>query len=347
MRFMAAIAAAFLYMLIAAPVGFGVPGPRVSVFADVPDPGHPLGIAVHGGRVFVATSAGLPPAQFNTSGERVFVYTSTGKLVSSTRVDTGPVSNMGLYGLAVDGRRRLYVVDMNGRVLRSRLGPNPGALDVWAQSPQPYRAGGWYASMWNDIAFDRSGNTYVTDDKPRIWRISPRGEVSIWFEDPRLAGVGIVIAGPFGGQIGPDGKLYFAVTSSTLPNRVAEGIVYRLPLKRTPAPEDLEEYHRFPPLDGRAQFINGIAFGRSGRLYVAVNSLDQIAVLKPGGGEERRISSPLFHTPFGVAFLGTSLLVTNTDFTGAPGADDPESWKILKVPVGEPGLRPLKPTNIR
>ena len=67
---------------------------------------------------------------------------------------------------------------------------------------------------------------------------------------------------------------------------------------------------------------------------------NQIAVLDPAGNEIRRISSPLFHSPWGLAFMGQSLLVTNGDLE--PG-DNPDAWKVFKVFVGETGLRLNRP----
>lgn len=212
----------------------------VSVFARVPDPGHPLGVGVDGDRVYVTTSAGLP-IHVNTKGERLFTYTRRGRLVSTAVIDTGPVSNIGLFGIAFDGKsgagHHVYVSDMNGRILRYAVDPRPSKPEVYAQTPLPYSAGGWYTSMTNDIAFDAKGNAYVTDDKPRLWRIPPGGDPEVWFEDPGIAGFVGVIGGPFGGRIGPDGKFYFAVTQAPGPDQ--EGVVFRLPLVEHPTVQDL------------------------------------------------------------------------------------------------------------
>ncbi len=62
---------------------------------------------------------------------------------------------------------------------------------------------------------------------------------------------------------------------------------------------------------------------------------NQIAVLDPAGNEVRRISSPLFDSPWGLAFMGRSLLVTNADIQPV---ESPNRWKVLKVFVGERGL---------
>jgi hypothetical protein len=70
-------------------------------------------------------------------------------------------------------------------------------------------------------------------------------------------------------------------------------------------------------------------------MYVALIGTNQIAVLDPAGNEIRRISSPLFDSPWGLAFMGQSLLVTNADIQPI---ESPARWKVLKVFVGERGL---------
>jgi hypothetical protein len=62
---------------------------------------------------------------------------------------------------------------------------------------------------------------------------------------------------------------------------------------------------------------------------------NEIAVLDPAGNEIRRISSPLFDSPWGLAFLGNSLLVSNADINPV---ETKSKWIVSKVFVGEPGL---------
>ena len=84
-------------------------GDAVSVFASAPAPGHPFGIAVGDGRVYVSTSAGdffADPANGghkNSDDERVFTYDEDGTLLDTTVIDTADNSDMGLFGLALDG----------------------------------------------------------------------------------------------------------------------------------------------------------------------------------------------------------------------------------------------------
>lgn len=314
---------------------------NITTFARVPEPGHPFGVLPAGKVVYVTTGGGNPTT-VNTKGERVFTYSHRGRLL-----DTKPVGvaapNMGLYGLARDAKGRLYVGDMNGRILRYRVKKNgkpTGDGEVYATVPPPYSLGGWYASMWNGIAFDRKGNLYVSDSQsPTIWRIPPNGEPEIYFRDPRLAGG--PPGGPFGAAIGPDGKLYITVLGSALPGNSNDGIIYRLALSERPTALDLETVHVFrasgeKPLQGPM----GLAFGKSGRLYVALGFAYQLVVLAPDGKELRRISSPMFATPTGLAFHGRSLLVANADF--AP--EERDKWRILRVWVDDRGVAPIRPS---
>jgi hypothetical protein len=318
---------------------------RVSVFASAPAPGHPFGVAVDRHRIYVSTSAGdfFAPHQ-NSDGERVLAYDRQGNLVNASYIATRPNSDMGLFGLALDGNtgrsHRLYVADMNGRILRLNLNRPASGPEVWAEVPRPLGLGGWMASMWNDLVFDKAANLYVPDDKPRIWRVTPNGHPSIWFTDPRLTGYFGFAGGPLGGRIDPTGKwLYFTITvSAEFP---LEGVVYRVRLVDHPAASDLELVHRFPAVQGQAPpQPSALAFSKSGNLYVSLLGPNQVAVLDPAGNETRRISSPLFHSPWGLAFVGKSLLVTNGDLELA---DNPDAWKIFKVYVGEKGLALNRP----
>ncbi len=313
----------------------------VSVFATVPAPGHPFGIAVDDHRIYVSTSAGdFFAGHQNSDDERVFTFDQSGTLLGATTIDTVDNSDMGLFGLALDGnsgsRHKLYAADMNGRILRLDLDRHTTPPQLFSEVPASTGlAGDWMKSMWNDLVFDKSGNLYVPDDKPRIWRVSPDGTASIWFTDPRLTGFFGFAGGPLGGRIDPTGQwLYVSITvSAEFP---LEAVIYRIRLVDHPTASDLELVHRFPfdPTQAPPQ-ATGLAFAKSGNLYVSLLGPNQIAVLDPAGNETRRISDPRFHSPWGLAFMGNTLLVTNGDLE--PG-DNPDAWNIFRVDVGETGL---------
>jgi hypothetical protein len=317
----------------------------ISVFASVPFPGHPFGIAVDTDRVYISTARGdFFAGQLNPDGERVFTYDDDGQLLQTTSIATMPNSDMGLFGLALDGNPRrshkLYVADMNGRILTLDLSRQHPVPEVFSTPPPPFNTGDWHTTMWNDLVFDRHANLFMTDDKPRLWRVTPDGKASVWFTDPRIGGQFGFAGGPLGGRIDPSGRyLYFSITiSATFPG---EALIYRLPLVDHPLASDLQLVHRFPALPNQAPpQASGIAFAESGNLYVGLLGPNQIAVLNPAGDEIRRLSSPMLDSPWGFAFTGHSLLVTNGDIQQP---ETPAKWQVLKIFVGEQGLRLNRP----
>ena len=318
---------------------------NTAVFATAPFPGHLFGVAIDADRVYVSTARGdFFAQQLNSAGERVFAFDDKGKLLTTTTIETKPNSDMGLFGLALDGNPRrthkLYVADMNGRILTLDLSQKHPTPELFATPPAPLNTGDWRTTMWNDLVFDRAGKLFMTDDKPRLWRVTADGTASVWFQDSRLLGALGFAGGPLGGRIDPTGKcLYFSITvSAAFPG---EAVIYRLPLVDHPSASDLQLVHRFPAVAGEAPpQATGIAFAKSGNLYVALIGPNQIAILDPAGNEIRRISSPLFDSPWGLAFTGRSLLVTNADIQPV---ESPGRWNVLKVFVGERGLALNRP----
>jgi sugar lactone lactonase YvrE len=318
-----------------------------TIWARAPFPGHPFGVAVDTDRVYVDSSRGdFFASQTNSAGERIFAYDKGGSLQETVIIPTMPDATMGLWGIALDGNHgrghKAFVADMNGRVLRVDIGRRTPTFDVFSTPPAPFNTGDWHTTMWNDLVFDRLGNLFMTDDKPRLWKITPDGTASVYFTDDRLLGQFHFAGGPLGGRIDPSGKwLYFSITiSAQFPG---EALVYRLRLVDHPGPSDLELVHRFPSEPGQAPpQASGVAFAESGNLYVALLGPNQIAVLDPSGQEIRRFSSPLFDSPWGLAFLDRSLLVSNADINPV---ESPAKWIVSKVFVGERGLPLNRPKS--
>jgi hypothetical protein len=155
-----------------------------------------------------------------------------------------------------------------------------------------------------------------------------------------LLGITHFAGGPLGGRIDPTGKFfYFSITiSAPFPG---DALVYRLRIVDHPTAADLELVHRFPAVQGQIPpQASGIAFARSGNLYVGLLGPNQIAVLDPSGNEIRRLSNPLFDSPWGLAFMGNSLLVSNADIQPV---ESPSRWIVSRVFVGEPGLALNRP----
>ena len=319
----------------------------VRPFATIPYPGQPGGLAVKGNTLFVNTFGfvfsgsgdSVPPATWHRpvdAQDWVFAYDTRAK----TQVtDPFPVRRtrraayMGLSGMTVRADGKLYVVDMNGRVLR--IDPQTREQELYATFPADDAAP--VATMPLDITFDRDGYAYVTDiaGNPVIWRVPPGGgEAERWFTDPRIGGVNTM--GSSGIRVDPEGRnLYFSVAGgSTYPTTAGHGLVYALPLDH-PQSSDLKLLHTYesaaeaPPV-GTGPV--GVEFGASGRLYVVLPGTGQVSVLrptkrdKPGQApdyvEETRHMIPGTAPNF-IVFDGRGSALVST-----LGDESPESWIV-------------------
>jgi outer membrane protein assembly factor BamB len=264
------------------------------VLTRVPYPGQPAALVVDGDTVWTTTEAFMQP---QVEEWPVWAYdrrTGREKVDETFTVHRPGPAVMALRGMARDAQGRLYLVDMNGRVLRT-TGPTPGrhrmVEEVYATIPThgdgtaytPWPAG---MSMPMDITFDATGNAYVPDlNFPAIWRVPPGGgEAEPWFVDPRLHGAGTL--GTAAARLGPDGRdLYFSLCLSSSPHHPSQGVIYRIPVD-TPTASAMTEVFRSPD-----SCPAGLAFGASGKLYASLFSANQIVVLSPDGTEERRFPS--------------------------------------------------------
>ncbi len=305
---------------------------ETSVFARVPHPGQPAGILVDSDTVFVS-GAGFVTEPVDDWAVWAFDRrTGRQKAGATTRLARDmPVSFMGLTGMAKDAEGRLYVVDMNGRILRTT--PGKRIWEVYAALPTH---GMWPAgTMPMDMVFDGDGNAYVTDTNfPGIWRVSPGGgQVDLWFKDPRLLSYPL---GSHGITLGPDRRdLYIAMCISEQPDSPTQGVIYRLPVDH-PDSSHFQELFRYAP----GSCAVGLRFGNSGKLYVMLGSVNQVSILRPDGTEDLRFPSPgenarqeiPYDFPFMASFDGEgSLLITNS-------ATVPEHWAVLRAFVNDTAL---------
>jgi hypothetical protein len=349
------------------------------VFATVPYPGNPGGLVVDGRTLYVDTSAANFDRPFDGSDD-IFAYDlRTGQPRAEgpnpvAVIRQSPVAPMGLAGMALDALGRLYVADMNGRLLR--VDPRTGAQEAYASFPtSTYTA---FTDMPTFLAFGGDGSLYVGEaaGPPIIWRIPPGGgQAQPWFTDARLSGT--FGASVLGVAVDPSGQeLVFAAG-----NQQPGIVIYRLPLAH-PDAAHLQVFHRYsdvvitpcqiepnlnPPNCAVSQLLGAgdIAFGKSGKLYVALFAKNQISILGRDGTEQARFPSPAenaqrevpLNGPFGVAFDGHgSLLVTNVGeptLAYAPGRTPPPggppnsaSWVVFSAFVNDtasPLIRPDLP----
>jgi sugar lactone lactonase YvrE len=309
------------------------------VVTPVASPGYPEGIALRGNRFYVSG-----PAAFGQPLGSAYVNAydlTTGAFETAYPITiTNPFAGMSAASCAAFGPDgKLYVVEPFVGIVRMDL--NPGnTQSVYAQ----FIPTG--PSLLNDLAFGDDGSLYVTDSfAATIYRIPPGGGAPVvWFTDPRLAGDPFVPFGVNGIRIDKNNKnVYVAVTAE---NGTLEGVIYRLPLVANPTPASLVEFHRYTLAFGLPA-PDGIAFGKSGKLYVALAGTSQISVLRADGTEEARYSGPAANpggspdplpwaNPANIAFDNHtgSLLVTNH---ASLVPFDPNLFAVFSVFVDDKG----------
>lgn len=333
------------------------------VVAQLPaTPGYPEGIAVQDGVIYVATAA-----RFGTSvvppldpPEVQAFDAKTGALVGRWVVqDRDESQDHGLSGLAFDGAGRLYALDTQWGVIRFDPATTASPIDL---NDPAKRAKHLYASAFpdlpacagcpvggppslpNDLAFASDGTLFVSDSlQGAVWRVAPPapGTVAtpeVWSQDSLIAGA----FGPNGIRFDKHGVLHLVVSADS----AGRGQIYRLRPDGTVDPAAVHTY-----LLGEVP--DNVAFGKSGRLYVALAGSNQIQVLAPDGSEITRFSGPArrdgglpvpYDMPSGVAIdsAGGRVLANNhSEVLGIP-----DRFVVFDVYVddrGEPLVRPAVP----
>jgi hypothetical protein len=202
--------------------------------------------------------------------------------------------------------------------------------------------------MANYAAWGPNGELYVTDyQQGVIWRVPPGGGAAqVWLADRKLDGQQF---GTTGIALAADQKTLIVAQSSSggalggLTNPTT-GKLYRLPIQANGDPGALEQMWQ----SGPAESPDGFGVAQSGRIYVALLTTNQIAVVAPDGTEVERFPSGTggenssgvpFDSPSSAKFLGTRLMVPNQSYF----AGDPSHQTVLDVETGEQGLNELIP----
>ncbi|MDI1475259.1 hypothetical protein [Polyangium sp. y55x31] len=290
-------------------------------------PGHPDGIALRKSRVYVAGPALGVDAGGVPSEIAVFHEKNGAQLDTILVQGEDLAAPHALTGLTVDGNGRLFAVSSQLGVLKFSekkhgtwhqsvyAGPfpdvplcdpvNPVALCSPTSLELP--------PMPSDIALSKDGSAYVTDAaQATIYRIPPGGGApQIWLQSAKLAGF-FDLQGARGIVASADGKsLYVTVAFSA--DAPWEGRIYKIRRVPVPAEDDITLVHVFPNFEAPS----GMGLGEDGALFVALSITNEIAVVKPTGGELGRFSAatndeiPL-DGPAHVAFDGKGgLYVTN------------------------------------
>jgi sugar lactone lactonase YvrE len=347
-----AAACAALATLAAAPAADASFG-DARVLAPFPaSPGFPEGIAVRDGRVYAAGAA-----TFGTTGagpSSVVAYDrATGAVVRRYDVvGENKLMEHANSSIAFDGAGRLYV--LNTQLGIYRLNVATGAQQSYASpfpdllpcapvvapppcSPTPANT----PPIPNDIAFAPNGDAYVTDSlQATIWRIPAGGGApQIWFQDRRFAGPYIAANGL---RLNPAGaRVYVSVSIDLL----GHASLYSLPLVSKPRADQLRLEYRFPA----GQLPDGIAFGQTGRIFVAMATAaaSGVLILNQDRTPRARLRNPKlspfspYDGPANIAFDGAGhiLLTNHAPFTGLAL----RRFSIVDVDVGDAGAPLFQP----
>jgi len=296
------------------------------VIAPVPGAGLPEGIVTHGTHFYVSG-----PADFGQPPGSAYVHAydiRTGTLEATYPINiTNPYAGMSAASCAAFGPDgKLYVIEPFVGVI---------AMDLDASNTQSVYSAFMPTgpSLLNDLAFDDDGNLYVTDSfAATIYRVPEGGgPPEVWFTDPALAGNPAIPFGVNGIRIDKQNQMVYV---SVTVDDVSDGKIYRLPLVDSPGADDLE---LFASLGFTGP--DGIAFGKSGKLYVAQALSSTITVLNPDGSVDAVYTGPEvpWANPANVAFNDKegTLLVTNHASLVDPR--DPDLFLVFDVFVNDKG----------
>jgi DNA-binding beta-propeller fold protein YncE len=311
-------------------------------------PPFPEGIVADRNRIYVAGPAAFTDNGGRPSEVRVF-HRSTGKLLTTIPIQGERLGEIhGVVGLTVDRQHRVYVVSSQLGIVR--LTPRGHYYEQEIYSPvlpeiacNPSLPPTLPCSLPNAITFGPDGYLYWSDSfQNTIFRVPPGGGVAEpWFHSNQFAGSPSAPfpVGPNGIKATPDGKALYiaATTSATAPG----GTIYRLPLVDAPQEQDLKVVHQYQ----QGEMPDGIEFGESGRLYVALQVPSGISILNPDGTERARLTGPAhspiaYDTPADFAFdqKGSILVTNHALFSGNAAA-----FAVLKVFVGDRGVEVAVP----
>jgi len=237
--------------------------------------------------------------------DRVVRYAPSGAAERSYPIPGGAR----LTGVDLEGDHLVVLDSPNGRVLEVDV--TSGAVRTVATVPELEQCTNPTATdcelarggrAIEDVVSDGAGTRYLSDaGQGIVWRLTADGRATPWLRAPELLSTDG--HGPSGLAIDPTGQLYVAVSRSVV---ALTGAVYRVAIGADGSPGRPEEVFRSQPNTSLA----GLAVGSSGRLYVTSPS-DRTLLVVEGGTVVRSITSPLLAGPYGLAFRGRSLLVTN------------------------------------
>ena len=328
------------------------------VFAPVPSPGQPEGVAVEtDGTVYAGTDTapfgarpdGTPPSKlfaFNPDGTPKSEWTIQGETPDGT-------TSYGLFGLALDRAGTVYAVEHNPPSVVA-IDPRTGAQSVYARfhdvpSCRPANRVTDCSITSGDLpafpyfpVFAPDGTMYVTDiQQALIWRVrSGGGQGEVWFTDPRLEAP----SGPHGAQFKRDGRTLMFATSAAPTGGGSPGL-FTIAVRPDGRSGPLQQF--WADTDGAA--ADGFQIALSGDVWVVASGHGQLLVLDPQGQEIQRVPTGgdsqemPFDDAANVALYNGHAYVTNHAWR----AFNPSHWAVLDVTPAEEGLPYFRPNATR
>jgi sugar lactone lactonase YvrE len=289
----------------------------------------------------IATLTGQLPESITTDDRGNLYFSSATASRVIKRSPDGQLSTFGI--LPIAGINALGVkVGPDGCVynVSNSLSATPGAY-VWRIcGPEDVTqfAALDQAGSPNDLAFDDFGNLYVTDAfLGRIYKISRRGEVTIWLENSLFDGDPAAPALLFH-ALGIDGIAFDRNQRNLYVCNLDFGTILRVEV-RNGVPGDVSVFASDTKLIG----ADGLAFDDTGTLFVAVNAQDTIVSVDDRGRIETLAEGGLLDGPSSIVFGAThadrkTMYVTSSAFLHTfglePGTPAPA---ILEAPVRHGG----------
>lgn len=326
---------------------------RAELFAVVPFPGHPLGIAVDDGTIYVATHRQADGAPGVAS--HIYAYNRYGDTIADWTIEgqTDPIQ--GLSGLALDAEGVLYVVDQSpSRVIT--LNPRTGEQHPYAELPDVPLCGdttpdGSCSAAGTDrpaaginLVFGPDGHLYIGDlQQALIWRVPPGGGTGeVWYTSRTWDS----LFGPNTVRFINENTLLVAESAHGLLDPAdlptAKGRLYTMDILPDGSPGTPELFWE-GTRDGDTP--DGFAISENGNVYVALAVGNQVLMLDRHGREIKRFGNhPFpqeipFDLPGGVAFFDNCLLVTNQVFLGGPL----DHQVVFSLPTYERGRELFRP----
>jgi sugar lactone lactonase YvrE len=193
-------------------------------------------------------------------------------------------------------------------------------------------------SFPNVVTFDQAGNVFVSDTVGGgVWKVDKQGNATSWKVDPLLAGITPVV-NPLGLPLGANGLAFDAGGSNLYVAVTEHGRIVRVPVNADGSAGEASVF--FEDLE-KMGLPDGMVFGDSGNLYVAVVGNDRVVSISPKGEVTTLDEGSPLQNPsdlrFGVGENSDTLYVANFALFRmlglVPGTPRPG---VLKLPVETP-----------